>query len=392
MKPFRMETVTRPAPATVTILFFVNSLSAGGSEKQVLLSAQMLAEAGYYCVVTAMRYGRDNSRIEALIVGAINAGVIVLRPRNIWFSFLRPLMETIKYVYSADRLVIWSWGHRAEIARLCAQALRPSARSLVSLRSAHQEKVDRMVLFWGLVEIFRPSYLSNSQLNLDLLARHYPAIRARAHVIYNVLEPSALRETPVQLPLSVATLEILMLGNVHVSIKGYDLVVLLARELKARGVPARIRIGGAPSESDRLRRMIVEAGVQDRVLLDGVVQRPYDFLRSGNAFLLMSRIEGMPNALLEAMCMGLPCISTKVGDVASFTTDRKNIRLVSIGDYHHAADILEEWQRNWTQAKALGAAARELCQKEFAPEIIRRRLQDVMFRLFPDEANFHGSS
>lgn len=384
--------VSHPAPATVTILFVVNSLSAGGAEKQVLLSARMLAEAGYCCVVLAMRHGSGSSRIEALMAEARSSGVIVLQPSNGWFSFLHPLKETIKHVYAADRLVIWSWGHRAEIARLCAQALRPSARSLVSLRSAYKEEIDRLALFWGMIELFRPTYLSNSQLNLDLLARHYPAIRGRAFVVYNALEHSALREMPVQLPASLHAFEILMLGNVLVNIKGYDLVVHLARELKLRGVPARIRIGGAPIESEKLRQLIIEADVQDMVLLDGVVQRPYDFLRSGNAFLLMSRIEGMPNALLEAMCLGLPCISTKVGEVASFTTDRENIRLVNIGDYQHVADILEEWQRDWALAKTLGTAARQLCHSEFAPEIISKRLREIMAQLYPSETEAHGSS
>jgi len=53
-----------------------------------------------------------------------------------------------------------------------------------------------------------------------------------------------------------------------------------------------------------------ECGVRERVHFEGQVKEVFDAIRDAKIFVLSSDFEGMPNALLEAMTMGIPCIST----------------------------------------------------------------------------------
>ena len=58
-----------------------------------------------------------------------------------------------------------------------------------------------------------------------------------------------------------------------------------------------------------LREQAVEEGIQDAVIFGGFVKNPYHILSKCDLFVLPSLYEGFPNALVEAMCCGLPVIS-----------------------------------------------------------------------------------
>jgi glycosyltransferase involved in cell wall biosynthesis len=61
---------------------------------------------------------------------------------------------------------------------------------------------------------------------------------------------------------------------------------------------------------EKVQDLIDEWGMTDRIVLKGRSEDMLSILRSSDAFLMTSDYEGMPNALIEAMVVGLPCIST----------------------------------------------------------------------------------
>jgi glycosyltransferase involved in cell wall biosynthesis len=85
-----------------------------------------------------------------------------------------------------------------------------------------------------------------------------------------------------------------------------------------RHVPgARLVLIGDGPERQRLSEMIVEAGLQDRVVLKGAVPRSQviEWLRAADAALLSSAWENFPHAAVEAIAAGTPVIATAVGGV-----------------------------------------------------------------------------
>ncbi|MCH4191064.1 MAG: glycosyltransferase [Butyrivibrio sp.] len=81
-------------------------------------------------------------------------------------------------------------------------------------------------------------------------------------------------------------------------------------------------LGGGELESD-LRGLTCELGLQDKVLFLGMQKNPFDYMKLADVFVLSSDVEGMPNALLEAMQCDLPVISTECGarEILSPETD-----------------------------------------------------------------------
>lgn len=71
-----------------------------------------------------------------------------------------------------------------------------------------------------------------------------------------------------------------------------------------------LNIFGEGSERNKLTYVIKKLGLEGRVLLEGNVKNISEKICKATLFVLPSDYEGMPNALIEAMACGLPCIST----------------------------------------------------------------------------------
>lgn len=69
---------------------------------------------------------------------------------------------------------------------------------------------------------------------------------------------------------------------------------------------------------------IEEKGLKGKVELKGAKKNVTSYIVSAKVFVLSSKYEGMPNALIEAMCVGLPCISTKVSGATELIRSGEN--------------------------------------------------------------------
>ena len=70
-----------------------------------------------------------------------------------------------------------------------------------------------------------------------------------------------------------------------------------------------LEIYGEGPLDEYLKNLIIEKGLENRIKLMGRSNNMKDVLMKADAFILSSDYEGMPNALIEAMACGLPCIS-----------------------------------------------------------------------------------
>lgn len=91
--------------------------------------------------------------------------------------------------------------------------------------------------------------------------------------------------------------------------KGFDLLLEAFATVRASFPQADLLIAGAGAEEAQLKARRHRLGLESAVRFSGHVHPPYCFFPGASLFVLSSRLEGMPNALLEAAAAGLPLAS-----------------------------------------------------------------------------------
>lgn len=138
-----------------------------------------------------------------------------------------------------------------------------------------------------------------------------------------------------------------------------------------------LRLVGDGSERAALTERASRLGIADEVTFVGTLRDPTVELRSARAFVLPSRWEGMPNALLEAMAYGLPCVATDIAGSRDILGAGDRGLTVPPEDPVALAGALIEVLEDTRRAEAAGLAARRYVVEAHAPERIVERLLET---------------
>jgi glycosyltransferase involved in cell wall biosynthesis len=92
-------------------------------------------------------------------------------------------------------------------------------------------------------------------------------------------------------------------------VKGLDLLLHAMDGVRGHFPDADLLIAGAGSEEAALRALSAELCLSEAVRFAGQVDQPAEYFAGATVFVLSSRHEGLPNALLEAAAAGLPIVA-----------------------------------------------------------------------------------
>ena len=104
----------------------------------------------------------------------------------------------------------------------------------------------------------------------------------------------------------------------------------------------KLVIVGYGEEEKKLKEMVKKLGLQDKVIFTGRVknqQIPY-YLSIGDIYCRPSRSEGQGISFLEAMCVGLPVVTTPVGGIVDFVRDKETGIFVQVDNPKDLAEKL----------------------------------------------------
>jgi len=136
-------------------------------------------------------------------------------------------------------------------------------------------------------------------------------------------------------------------------------------------IPARLLILGEGAERAALERVARELGVSDHVQMPGFVGNPFQYMRRAGVFVLSSRWEGLPGALIEAMACGCPVVSTDCpsGPMEILEGGRYG-PLVPMGDDARLAEAILRMLDDPTPTETLTASVRRYSVEEITDRYV----------------------
>jgi len=183
-------------------------------------------------------------------------------------------------------------------------------------------------------------------------------------VIVNAVMKEAIKRRK-ETVLDKEKMKIVSVGRLSITQKRQDVLLKALSELRKNNISFIAYIYGAGEDEDKVKKMIRDCSLEKNVLLMGQQDNVLLKIFDSNCFVLTSDFEGIPNALMEAMSIGIPCISTDCspGGARLLITDGENGFIVDRGDYLKIAERIMWVGSHKCESEIIGNNATAITKK-----------------------------
>jgi glycosyltransferase involved in cell wall biosynthesis len=160
-------------------------------------------------------------------------------------------------------------------------------------------------------------------------------------------------------------------------VKGHDVFIRAAATIAQQFPKVSFSIAGdvlEPAYFRELQTLVRDLDLVNHVRFDGGVTNLRQHLAAADIFVLPSRSEGFSNAIIEAMASSLPIVATDVGGNAEAVKDGITGYLVPPEDPDALSAAILRLLSDPFQAKAMGAAGRNLVAEKFTTETMMNQI------------------
>lgn len=166
-------------------------------------------------------------------------------------------------------------------------------------------------------------------------------------------------------------------------VKQFDILIKAFEQLHHKHPDYSLEIFGDGRLMDSLKRLIYSIHMDKCVVLKGTVNDVFAHTYDYTAFVLSSKSEGIPNVLIEAMAIGLPCISTdcEPGGPRELLDDGKRGLLVPVGDIDALARAMSFYIENPIEADYYATEGLKV-KEEYSDKIISELWENAVKRVF----------
>ena len=343
------------------ICFVTSTLTSGGSERVMTLLANRFVEKGYLVEVVHLNkhivfYPLDN-RVRMFFAEDEVGTSIVKKTR--WLrkhvkdscpDVVIPFMEAV-YCFTLFSLI----GRHVPV--ISSERIDPRKSPFIRniLRRIILPLTDWLVVQTQDIKAFYPRFLQR-----------------KTSVIYNPVSEQVFH-------LLTAPKENIVISVGKMDEQKNQIMLIRAFCRVADQFPSwKLVIYGEGPLRGKLESLVRDTHIKDRVLLPGRCDHVIDEMNKAKVFAFASNYEGMSNAILEAVCVGLPIITTHVSGASELVKDGGYI--IPVGSETDMAQSLELLMGNEQLRKELGARNRKRAE-EFKMEVIFKQWESLIVSL-----------
>lgn len=312
------------------ILFYINAIHHGGAERVMAnLAKRFAGSCNKVILVTSFRdeweYPLDSAIDRINLIDEIPVGFL---KRNILIA--KKLRSCIK---NEKPDVIVSFMAEPNFRMLLA-TIGIKCRKIISVRNDPNKEYPNF-LFKSLAKTLY-NLADGVVFQTEDAMKWFPkSIQKKSRIIMNQVD-----EVFFNTPLAEERHDIVTTGRLTAQ-KNHKMLIRAFSQI-AGEIDDNLIIYGEGELRDELESLVKDLGLEERVFLPGATKNVPEALSKAKLFVLSSDYEGMPNALLEAMAMGLPCISTDCpcGGPRMVIRNGENGFLFPVGNEEKLCEIL----------------------------------------------------
>lgn len=357
----------RPMIENKQILFVISSLEAGGAERVISILANYFVRNRYtVTIVTYLSKNRDWYRLDSRIV-RIEIGHFHNRSKIDFINNNILRMYKLRMIIrKCNPDVVISFLTEVNVLVLLA-TINLGIKTIVSERVDPTMHHELLSIFKWLRRAMYP-WASTLVVQTQSIANYYSKWSGvKIKVIPNpAIVPIVTHGNNVNIhkPCIVA------LGRLSEQ-KGFDLLIKSFSKIAQKYPEWNVIIIGEGEKKKELLDLVHHLKLTNRVSLIGRVKNSYSILQKADIFVLSSRYEGFPNALLEAMASGLPVVSFNCpSGPAEIIIDNYNGMLVPPGDIQKLSRAIETLIHNKSLRQKLGRNARKITARFSEEKIV----------------------
>ena len=349
------------------VLVATTSMNYGGAERRVSILCNFLAELHKD---VCLCYTGNNRRQSVYKLDDSVKEFFITKPYMLKFGrFMEKINPTGGIMYHLRRIILRQKIKKLKPQLIVAFMLSPAKTMIDCVRGfsipvvlaiandVRHKDDDYVIIYKNTFQnVSGIVYQTNEQM------RHY-------NEVFNI--PCITKQTVVNNPVWVSDFwdkprsedkhEIISVGRL-MSQKNYPLLINAFAKVVKKYKDWKLVIYGEGGSRKNLEQQIVDVGLDNNVRLPGVVNNIDEKLHDASIFVLSSKYEGLPNALIEAMCMGLACIVTDFsgGGAQELIVSGKNGIIVPNYDVDALENAIANLIENPRLVKQLGENAKEI--------------------------------
>lgn len=344
------------------ILIVTTELGVGGAERCVANVACGLDPTKYAVHVVSLApppTAPKDALAQQLEAAQIPLTFLGCRSKWQLFSAVGQLKRIIR---ETQPDVVWSFLFHANIVTAMATRVTRTKR-VQSLRVVEQGNWRRRVQSWAAQQADRVLCVSEGVRQFASETLRLP--EAKLQVIPNGIDVDAIQPTTYAEPVDRKH-RILAVGRLDPQ-KDYETMLLAVSPLLLHQQDQweLIVVGDGP-DRENIESTAHMFDLHASVKLIGWQAEVSSWLRESEIFILTSRWEGMPNALIEAMGHGLPVVTTNVEGISELLPGKLADQVASTEEFRNGQTILEDLMEDPALRQQFGQANRQQIEAHFS--------------------------
>ena len=311
------------------LAFITANLGSGGAERVTSLLANQFCQKGYEVEIVFFRnrlvfYDLDE-RVKIVVIGE------QCHSEAMW----RKMLWLRSYVKKEKPDVVIPF----RVSVYCTTILSLLGLSVPILAS---ERIDPHIpdSYWTYLRKLLLPFVKHLVVQTEYIKSYYPKfIQKKTSIIYNPVNDEVFHQIEngeLKIENGERLNRIISVGRLYPQ-KNQEMMIRAFAKVADKFPEWQLVIYGEGPLRESLELIVDSLELQDRVLLPGRTEHVIEELRKSKIFCMSSDYEGMSNSMIEAICVGLPIITTNVSGTEELIIDGKNGFLVPPNDEEQMA-------------------------------------------------------